>query len=378
MAIVTRYFSTSSAGAADGTTWADRAVLFTGGAWSSVITAFDFSGSDSLQCMIGPGTHTITATLSSGSFSTAAPTAANPILLFGCDSSGVLLVPPDLDWVSAQAPWDDSALAVLDTTTNIATVNLNNALFYQLKLTASGRNGAIVSGSTYLNWCVVANSTANTAAIASSATFVYACVCSCTGSSYSSVIATAASVGRTRVTGAAGSSGNRHGINGTGTTMDVIDTTIIGCGGDGINISSGSTAASYRVRGCTIANISGTGFKTNSTASQTTPNEVHCCMITGCGAYAVDGQSAGRIYVSDCRFRDNTSGNLTGMGNYPTDINNYTTDSDDATEYVNTGSNDYRIKNTAGIWGSGYGAGDQPSSGGGGMIVHPGSTGGLK
>lgn len=65
MAIVIRYFSTASAGSGDGTTWADRAVFFTGGAYSTVLTNFDFSGSDTLHCYLGPGTYGIGETLGS-------------------------------------------------------------------------------------------------------------------------------------------------------------------------------------------------------------------------------------------------------------------------------------------------------------------------
>ena len=68
MAIVTRYFSTASAGAGDGTTWANRAILFTGGAWSTVITGFAFNGSDSMVARIGPGTYTVTVGMASGLF----------------------------------------------------------------------------------------------------------------------------------------------------------------------------------------------------------------------------------------------------------------------------------------------------------------------
>ena len=101
----------------------------------------------------------------------------------------------------------------------------------------------------------------------------------------------------------------------------------------------------------------------NSTASQTFYHELKGNMITGCGAYGIDGQSAARALVSDNRLRDNTSGNINGLGNYPTGLNNYTTDSDDATEYVNTATGDYRIKYGCAIWGQGYGAGDEPAPG---------------
>ena len=85
-------------------------------------------------------------------------------------------------------------------------------------------------------------------------------------------------------------------------------------------------------------------------------------------------QSEGRIWIVGNRLRDNGAGgtvNFSGLDDYPDTINNYTTDSADAVEYVSTGANgDFRIKNTASlVWGKGFGAGDQPASGGGGRII---------
>jgi hypothetical protein len=67
--------------------------------------------------------------------------------------------------------------------------------------------------------------------------------------------------------------------------------------------------------------------------------------------------------VQGNRFRDNPNGNIVGLGNGPTDLDSYTTDSDDATEYVDAASGDFRIKLGAATWGKGYGAGDQPRRG---------------
>lgn len=55
MALVTRYFDMSGAGTADGTSYANRAPLLSEGELNSIITSFDFSGSDALLCLLEPG-----------------------------------------------------------------------------------------------------------------------------------------------------------------------------------------------------------------------------------------------------------------------------------------------------------------------------------
>jgi hypothetical protein len=383
MAIVTRYFSTTGNGAADGTTWNDRAALFSAGNWSTVITGFSFAGSDSLVCRIGPGSYTCSQSLASGLFANA-PTAANPLFLHGCDSSGNLLTPPDADWMSCQPAWDDSGLAVIATTTNIATVNLSYLQLRLLKFTGSGRNGAVLTMNNTGNnteWCVVVNSTANTSAVALTASKAYACVCSCTGSSYSRVIDAAVSgldIVNCRASGVTGSSGSRQGIVCSAVTGGVYYSTVYGVGGDGIAVSNALAGVLSQIHRNTVANVGAVGILLPSTASQTNNLLVSHNMVTGCGTYGIDGQSAARVVLSHNRFRDNATANINGLGNYPTDLDNYTTDSDDSTEYVDASSTfDFRVKNTAGIWGGGYGAGDQPASASGGAAGRRNMRGGF-
>lgn len=369
MAVVTLYFSTSSAGAADGTTWADRAALFSAGNWSTVITGFNFAGSDSLRCYIGPGSYTCSQQLASGLFSNA-PTVANPLVMQGCDSSGNAIAVPDPDWTSDQAAWDDSTLPVIATTSNVGTINLANCGLVLLKFTASARNGAVVSPA-FAEWCVVTNTQANTNAqamlLTSTLGRLYGCVLSCTGSSYDAVMSTSSTmpVTNTRVVGVAGSSGNRRGVVLTSNAAALAYCTVVNNGGEGVVSTSTGTGQAIHAFRCTIANNSGAGFKANSTASQTDLFNVRSCCITGNGAAGIDGNSAaGRMLVTHTRLRDNTSGNFAGMGNWPDDLLNYTTDTDDASEYVNAAGGDFRIKNTAAIWGMGFGVSDEPQSGG--------------
>ncbi len=375
MALVTRYFSTSSAGAADGTTWSDRAALFTTGNWSSVITGFAFNASDALECRIGPGSYTCSQTLASGLFSNP-PTATNFLLMVGSDSSGNRLAIPSPSWVSAQAAFDDSTLPVIATTTNSATLNLAFTSFVLLKCTASGRNGAMVSAGQSFEWCVMTNSTANSAANAMTVTSgqsVTNCVASCTGSAYASVvsISSGSPMSNVRVVGNAGSSGNRDGIIfvGTGTRTILSRITCLSNGGRGFAYTGSTASVSLSILSSVFAGNAGDQILFPNTASQTSITEVMNCMITGGSAYGINpGGTNTNLLVTQCRLRDNTSNNFNTFGNYPTDLNNYTTDSDDATEYVNTATGDYRIKNTATIWGQGYGVADEAASGGGSNV----------
>lgn len=366
MAIVTRYFSTAAAGAADGTTWADRAALFTGGAWSTVITGFDFT-SDSMVAHVGPGTYTITVALNNATFTVVAPSAASPLIFHGCDSSGNRLTPPDLNWSSDLAAWDDSDLPVLVTTTNINTFTQSSIILRLLKFTASGTTTATtgpINGVRQTDWCsvTVSSSDADATGITSSGD-TRNCIVSMSGSIYRCGILLGAgqSITNTKITGVAGSSGNRHGIefsNGAGYVISRV--CISGFGGDGIGTSSIGATSFFVIRQSVIANVGGTGIKLAATASQTVAYSIDGCIITGCSAYGIDAQSAARLVLTRTRLRDNSSGNINGMLNWLVDMDVYTTDSDDATEYVNAAANDFRIKPGSAIYGNGYGVSEQP------------------
>lgn len=372
MAEVKRYFSTTGAGADDGTSWANRTALFSAGNWSSVITGFAFNGSDSLTALYGPGSYTCSQALASGLFANA-PTAPNSLILHGCDSSGVALVPSDPDWTSDQAVTWDSGLPVIATSTNIATINLANCLVRLGKFTASGRSGAVLgtAGGPF-DWVIVDNSTANTAAEAVSISLAMTnSYLRCTGSSYSSILRTnsaSETYDNIRVEGVTGSSGLRYGVTYTGTTTIPIYSRITSIlnGGVGLAYTGSNAGVATRLIRCTIASNGSDGVLYPNTASQTARQILDRCMITGNGGYGVNpGGANTNILITNSRLRDNASNNFNTFGNYPQDLNNYTTDSDDATEYVSTGGGDFRIKAGSAIHGKGVGVSDQPASSGG-------------
>lgn len=354
MAIVVRYFSTAAAGAGDGTTWADRAQLVSGATWSSVITGFSFAGSDSLECRVGPGTHSPTAALVAGSFANP-PSAANPLIFHGCDSSGNRLSPPDATWTADRALFDDSSFPVVATTTNIITFNLANSVLRMIKCTASGAQG-YVNSSPHHDWCSIINSTANTSAkgVSTSRELLTNTQIQMTGSSYDfgTTVGSGSVVDNVKIVGVAGSSGNRNGVTlgGTNESQVVTRLCVSGVGGHGIDVVNTNAAQQHALSSIVIANCGGAGIRFASTASQTLKSRLINSLITGNGTYGIDCQSGTRLELFNCRFRDNATANINGMLNWPTDFDIYTTDSDDATEYMDAASNDFQVK-TGLAWG---------------------------
>lgn len=379
MAVVTRYFGVTANGDGDGSTWADRAALFSGGAWSSVITGFDFSGSDSLLCLIGPGTHTITATLQSSSFSVAAPTAANPIILHGCDSNGAILEPANPDWVSAQPCDWDSGLPVLATTSNIGTIDLANlAAVRLLAFSASGRNGTILNTNTNLmvyDWCKFVQSTSNTSAGILSALSYHVfenCLFSQSGDYFAQTLnILQGSLRNCRFSGVTGQGGNRFAVLHSGSygntngSLLVDGCSFVGFGGGGVVGSSTNLGPQISIDRSVVYGC-GVGMQTDNDANMTGINSVLRSVVVGNGTYGINAQSAGRVVVAASRLRDNTSGNFNGLGNYPTNLGNIVSAGTDAAEFVDAAAGDYRIKYGSSLWGLGIGAGDEPAPAGGG------------
>jgi hypothetical protein len=364
MAVVTRYFGVTSAGAGDGTTYANRAELFSGGAWSSVITGFNFTA-DSLVARIAPGTYACSQSLASGLFANP-PTAANPLILHGSDSSGNMLEPTQPDWVSAQPATWDSGLPLIETTTNITTINLATAHCRLIAFlsTGVGGTGGVINNAASGDWIAVTNSTnaTNATGISASAPNLSNVVVRMTGDSYSAGVIGSAYRRNIRIEGVTGSSGNRRGYQNLTLSTPAVGLTIIGCPGGAFN-SSTSTASSINMLSCTLVNC-GTGITGSSGVGITSSSRIARCFIANNSGFGIDAQTT-PLLVTACRLRNNTSGNFTNFGNYPTDIYNFTAVGSDAAEFVNAAAGDYRIKYGSEYWGLGIGAGDEPAPAGG-------------
>lgn len=345
MALVTRYFSTTAAGAGDGTTWADRAALFSAGVWSTVITGFAFNGSDAMEARIEGGlTYTQGAALTSALF-TNAPTAANPLTLIACDSSGDRLADQSPGWKSPMPLWDVSLLPTIATTTNIQTSTLATANWYQIRITASGRNGDMVTAGSW-NRCVAVNSTSHSSAMVSNNGSWSGSYLECSGTAFVSISGSIGAFNCRFKGNASATSGNRDGL----TSSSIIGCTVTG--------ATRYSVACYNANApvyCTIVGGSA-GIYIISGSSVVIAHGNLVVNSTGWGV----GYSTGGGILNNTRLRDNTSGNIQSANTVS--LGTYDTDSDDATEFVDSAGGDYRIKYGAPTWGTGVGAGDGPAT----------------
>lgn len=362
MALVTRYFSTSSAGAGDGTTWANRAALLPSGNWSSIITGHNFAA-DTLLCLVGPGSYSCSQQLTA-TLITTDPTALNPLVVHGCDSSGVALEPAASGWVSAAPAWDDSALPVIATTTNVGTSSVAHVVFRLIKFTASGRNGAVLEGFRMVDWCSVVSSTANTVAVAINQTggILSNSLLHMGGATYQAALysfnPSDARCINCRITGVAGTSGDRDGVQtGTSTTRDLslVGCTIVGFTGKGINCGGTHAGIVLDVARITVVGCGSDGISSVAAAAFL---PVRDCYISGCGGYGIVIKSGCAGLLVRNRIRSNTSGAVSAASDIP-ELDSDTSSGTDAAEFVDATNGDYRIKATSALWGEGYGAGDE-------------------
>lgn len=372
MAIVTRYFSTTAAGLGDGTSWANRAALFSSGNWSSVITGFNFSGSDSLEALVEGGlTYTCSQAMASGLFANA-PTIANLLFVHGCDSDGEKLVPAY--WVSAGSEIDTSTFPTISCASNINISSLVNAFWSCIAFSSSARTSEIMQAGAFDNVALTVSNTGSSIIGFNSPSRITNSQVLFTGGSFASGISTPLYLENVRIDGSsATTAGTRIGVNTGAVGYWAGGLTVVGCAGGGVVLAAAQVSRSGYIWRSTIVGCGSSGILCNGTASQTAWHQIHGCYVSGNSAYGINANGS-FTNSSHNRLRNNTSGNHNGFGNYPTD-QDYTSAGTDSDEFVNAAGGDYRIKNTAAIWGKGYGAGDQPSAGSGGSALHLGSLG---
>lgn len=372
MAVTTLYFSDSGAGAADGTSWANRAAFVSAGTVNALITGFDFTSNSLLAYVEGGKSYTIStapAVTNSSSFT---------LTYHGCDSSGNPLEPPDPDWTSDQPEFDTTTFPVFAATTNILICNSTHTYFRCVKLTGSGNtsNGLVGSSVQSLDWCAVECSSALT-----SANGVAVCVkitnswTKCTNATYS-VVCASNDIANVRIVGnASASSGTRKGWLPAGGTVRANRVTSINNVGGNFMPGSTSTSFTFVVTNCVGYGGSAGNIVLPGTASMTTHSRITGCVLADNGAYGVDfGTNSTPTHVSGNAVFDNTSGQFGNAGSINTAHN--VTSGAAADEFVDSAGGDFRIKNTSSLWGKGYGVSDQPAAaGGGGLLTHPGMSG---
>ncbi len=367
MAVVTRYFSTAAAGAGDGTTWADRAALFSSGNWSSIITAFDWT-SNALVARIGPGTYTVSQVLQASLTTVSDPWFVNPLVLVGCDSSGNELAPNDPSWTCDKGPLDVTGFPVIGWSANSAIFALNNVHLRYLSLKATGRTGgACVTNGALMSWCKLENSASGASAAGHLSIPMQNCEIVMSGTQYDYASAPGANSYHynVRLFGNSSASGGRGLVIGANfLNINLSNFTVVKHPGSGIEITNTGTSIILRASGLVVANNGGAGVKfANATASLW--QLISRAMITGNGGWGIDGGPGASPLIEGVRLRDNTSGNITNGGDHlPSLTRIYTTDSSDADEYVDAANGDFRIKLGSTIYDMGFGVSREPSAGG--------------
>lgn len=350
MAIVTRYFSTTSAGAGDGTSWANRAELATAGNWSSIITGFDFSGSDALECYIGPGTYSITqdpATMYANP-----PTLANLVYFVACDSSGVEWTPPNPQWKCAQPIWDTTGMPILDFGSTGRLEGFFRA--YGIVITVA-RNGAANAGGSF-RWCHIINTNSTTGATGLSAVeTVNNCVISMTGTAFATAfVGHCQECQNVRLEGnPAATTGTRRGMSfNTATPQGVNQLAFIGFPNEGY-YNSGS--ANHQIQNVVAANCGDHGIELDDPANESI---ISRSVFVNNGGYGVTVGTTATHLIDGNLIRGNTLGGISKPDNCR-DGNNYSAGSD-AVDFVDAANGDYRIARTSAYWGLNIGAGDEP------------------
>lgn len=215
-----------------------------------------------------------------------------------------------------------------------------------MKITSAVANAAVTIGAdSQIFNCVVENTSNSASAIGISG-----------GSATSNIIGNDV----TLANGVAGSAGisatgsviaNR--VKNAGGTGILIDGSLRPCVKNtlfesGIGIATNTTNVTSYILGNTIANCSGDGIDiVTSTTVMVTIVGNH---ITGCGGYGIDFNTStcSKVLINN-RFRDNTSGNINGDGDWGLGTNqlNITSDDTDALDFTDQSTDDYSLKTGA-------------------------------
>lgn len=362
MAIVTRFFSTTAAGSGDGTSWANRAELLSSGNWSSVITGFSFAGSDSLRCLIGPGTYNYTQNLVVGLFSTA-PTVLNPIYFEAAYSDGTEWQPSNPTWKSSDSTWGQTNQPVIETTSNVV-IQISNSYWKGFRFTSSVRPGILANISS-VDWCDFENTTSNTETLCiKSANSITNCRGKVTGD-YSAIF-NSIHADNIRCEGnPSATSGTRDGYLASNSVyVNLSRVTSVRNAGRGIAVTS--TGGRLFLTQCTAANNGSHGIQIIGTTGNASC--VNHSYVVNNGGWGILYGNTGFVSFANNRLRNNTSGDFSITDHLLPVSWNYTATGTDADELVNVASDDFRIKNTSTLYGFGIGAGDEPASGGGGGL----------
>lgn len=350
MALVTRYFDVSGAGAEDGTDYANRAPLIVSGAFNSIITGFDFTGTDALECILQPGEY---SGLTTNPTFANAPTTTNRLFIRTAD-----FVPPN--WISPQPVWDRSGMARIQTTAVLGRANIS---WYGICFEGTVNAGLFANVVQHFDWCICENSAshANAGVISSAAaSFYFNCCLRCLGTIYNAVAGMAnMALFNCRVEGNPdATSGNRHGIStGSASPSTIYRTTVCNNVGAAMQSTGATGNFSCTCRDSTLVNNTERGVYVAS-SNTTVASRVDNSFIVG-GGDGIDVRLASNSRFMGNRIR--VSGTpIVNQIDTPSTYND-TSAGSDADEFVDAANGDFRIKRSSIYWGKGIGAGDEPA-----------------
>ena len=340
MALTTRYVTNSGAGAANGTSLADAMSFATFIDYMTAGGSFTAAAGDVfLLCGVSQSRTTTTDSWANGG------SATSPVVIRGCDSSGN----------PAYAGRTNGNGALI--TTNFASLTYTTGrliltawvILEGITVTTSTSNAAVAVGTDgVILRCSVTNSSTNAAAVGIGAASVSRSVVFdndvfLTGASGGNTgintnVGTAVKVryNRVKVTSATATGISLY------TTASAIGNTVYGCGGIGIYIASSAWSGSCENNttvGCTgdgisvITGLTGLGYIAGNMSTDNTGDGIDM------------GSTSSPVFAAHNRTRDNASG-YANAGDWATatKYGDVTTDTGGAsTDYVDAGSNDYRL-----------------------------------
>lgn len=358
MAVTTTYFAPAAQGSGDGSSAANAAALFSGGAFPNAIKALDFT-TNAHRSIILAGTYT---GISTGLAQSGTPTLANPWIIAFADASGNILAPTRS--LGGSGPINVSGGPDI-------TLNAGVKLFATVppawtrcvgvgKLTGSTSE----AGSAVLNidatdcgvcgWTVQQNGSGTGIATILLGTrgTVRACDAIQTGASYDAIILStqnAVFVTASRVwNSGVNTSGDQAAIDISGNNPVITGNIVFGHGGAGI-LAASNTAGSVYLRNTIYGGMSGINL---SGAARTTMVQIDGNILLGTAVALSAGVTS--VTLGAMEFGSNAMGNwaaanVSGNDNWPTG----TIIAIAATDLVDPANGDFRPKPT---W-TGYRAG---------------------
>jgi hypothetical protein len=336
MALTEKYVSALAAGGGDGSSgnpWT----------WAEMVTDFGTSAAGTRYNIKADGTYSRTTT--ADALATASGSATSPKILRGYSS---VIGDGYQGRTNSNGPLVTTNMPVITYTTGSLTASANFVIIEALNISGA-RNGAtlILSGTDcFAHWCKMSNAAAGSSGITCTTSGSRCGIIDCDlalsngGNAGSTAINVSAGAGPRYIANRITSTAAGILLSGIVSSL-VANNTIYGCAG--IGISATGTGGSGVILGNTV--VGGTTDGIDIVAGQTGTWVIGNNCITDNGGYGIDLNNANvGVYEFNNRYRDNTSGTV-NLGTDWTTATNFgvVTSGSGTSDYVNSGSNDYRL-----------------------------------